>query len=391
MSRPLNTSDIKKTNRRLVLDTIYRFGTTSRTQLAKELSMSKPAISDNLSILLESGLVEEVGESSVGPSGGRKQILLQFNAQNRYIISIDLSSNSVIFALSDLVGNILNTFEIFVTENTPAASCLELLYNGIRVLQQAFAPGADNIYCIAVAAPGSYDEDGHLLSCNAQCGCPPWYQIDLQTKLSETFQMPVIVYNNIKAATIGEWVNGSCQHESNMLYLSTGLGIGAGILLNGEIFAGENFDAGEIYDYIDSDSPAGSGNFEDCVCLKYLTAACAKLPDAPFPNPKAITIDQITDALHQEHPGVCKIVNNICRRLAVMVYNQLNFISVHLVCFAGEYAPFYDCFRAQLNQLFANSTRPVPDVRETQLGKFGSTTGLIHLARQRYFNEICSK
>ncbi len=92
MRHSLSTSDIKLNNR-LVLDAIFQAGTTSRTQLAKELSMSKPAISDNLASLLACGVVREAGESGAGPSGGRKQILLKFNPANRYIISIDLSSN----------------------------------------------------------------------------------------------------------------------------------------------------------------------------------------------------------------------------------------------------------------------------------------------------------
>ena len=79
MKQALNATDIKRQNQRLILDAVFRSGSTSRSQLSKELSLSKPAISDNLTELLEAGIVRESGESSSSPSGGRKSILLQPN------------------------------------------------------------------------------------------------------------------------------------------------------------------------------------------------------------------------------------------------------------------------------------------------------------------------
>lgn len=387
----MNTSDIKRANRRLVLDTIFRCGTTSRTQLAKELSLSKPSISDNLELLLEAGIVKEVGESRSGPAGGRKQILLQFNPMNRYVIAIDLSSNNVIFAVSDLAGKILNTFEISVAIDTTPESCTELLKSGIQVLLQSLGTGTSNVYCIAIAAPGSYNEDGILLSCNPQCGCPPWHQIDLKQSIYEAFQLPVFICNNIKAATLGEWVKGSSSQEANLLYLSTGLGMGAGIVLGGKVFCGENCNAGEIYDYIDSADRVSNGTFEDTICFDYLKDQCSKICDPLFHDKQSLTLCQIVQAYQAGNEEVYAIVDDICHRLAIMAYNQMNFISIRLIYFAGEYAPFGACFAEHLNQLFTASSRPMPTIKITELGKYASIQGMICLATQRYFEQICSQ
>lgn len=391
MRQPLSTSDIKRVNRRLVLDAIFRSGTTSRTQLAKDLSLSKPSISDNLESLLAAGIVKEIGESSSGPSGGRKQILLQFNPMNRYVISIDLSSNSVIFALSDLVGDIFNTFEIAIAVDTTPESCMELLKSGTQVLLQSLGTHTDDVYCIAIAAPGSYDEDGVLLSCNPKCGCPPWHQINLVQSMHEAFEVPVFVCNNIKAATLGEWVKSTNSQQSNMLYLSIGLGIGAGIVLNGKIFYGENYDAGEVYDYIDTVDHVSGDTFENTTCSEYLKDQCCKIGNPLFRDKDTVTMNQIVQAYQDGDAGVCGIVDGICRRLAVMAYNQMNFISIRLIYFAGEYAPFGSCFAKHLNQLFAASSRPMPTIKITELGKYASIQGMVCLARQRYFEQICSQ
>ena len=84
-------------------------------------------------------------------------------------------------------------------------------------------------------------------------------------------------------------------------------------------------------------------------------------------------------------------VDDICRRLAVISYNLMNFLSLPQVIFGGEYAPFSDCFRRHLAALYENSTRPMPGIHRTALGKLAGTTGMFYLARQQYFDEICSR
>ena len=63
MKQALNATDIKRQNQRLIMDAVFRSGSTSRSRLSKELSLSKPAISDNLTELLEAGIVRESGFS----------------------------------------------------------------------------------------------------------------------------------------------------------------------------------------------------------------------------------------------------------------------------------------------------------------------------------------
>ena len=387
MKHTLNTSDIKKTNQRLVLDAIFHSVTTSRTQLAKELSLSKPAISDNLESLLQLGIVKEIGESSVGSAGGRRSILLQFNPMHKYIISVNLNFSNPVFVLGNLNGDILNSFDVFIAEGTPVNSCMELINSGIRILLQSLGSNADNICSIAVAAPGVYDDSGKLLFFNNDCGGPSWWSLNLKEELTSEFGLPVIIFNDIKAAALGEWVKGAGCHESNLIYLSAGLGIGAGIILNGTLFRGENFNAGEIYDYTDSASVDGI-IFEDTIRIEHLKEQCQKLP---FFASREASLDNIVEAYRQGNPEVTAIISRICRQLAVVTYNFMNFISIRHIVFGGEYAPFGDCYAKQLEKLFTNSkSRISPDIRITDLGKFAGIQGMFYLAQQQYFDEISS-
>lgn len=389
MRQSLNLTDVKKNNQRLVLDAVFQRGVTTRSQLAKELSLSKPAISDNLQHLLDLGIVQEAGEGEAGSAGGRKAILLRFEPAHKLIVSVNLNFSNPVFVLGDLNGQVINSFDISIADGISIQDCMNLVFSSIRVLMRSVGSAAD-IYCIAVAAPGAFTRDGDLASFNTACGGPAWWQVDLKHQLTEAFHLPVIIYNDVNASTLGEWLQGNGTLGDDLLYMSVGLGLGAGLILNGKPFLGSGCNAGEIYDYIDTSLPGG-GQLEDTVCIKYLREQCAAHPLSPFSSEDTPTFSEIVALYDQGNTAVAETVDDICRRLAIISYNLMNFLSLPQVIFGGEYAPFSDCFRRHLATLYENSTRPMPGIHRTALGKLAGTTGMFYLARQQYFDEICSR
>lgn len=390
MKYALNATDIKRTNQRLLLDTIFQSGTTSRTQLARELHLSKPAISDNLQPLLDIGIVTESGESSAGPAGGRKSILLQFNPLHQNIIAVNLNFSNPVFVLADLNGDILNSFDITIASGTPIQDCADLVVNGIRMLLQALGSRQDAVFCIAVAAPGVFDLEGRLITYSTSFGGPPWWEIDLKQRIQDTFSKPVIFYNDVKAATLGEWERGSGQQQPNLFFLSAGLGIGSGVILGGKPLLGENCNAGEIYDYIDSSDAYRGMHLENTVCIDHLCEQCLRAPGSPFAGQSSVSMSAVVAAYEAGDPAVRGVVSDICRRLAVITYNYITFISINHVVFGGAYAPFADCFAAQLRQLYEGRHWPAPMIHTSALGKYAGIQGMVCLARERYFREICA-
>lgn len=391
MKHALNATDIKRANQRLILDAIFQSGTTSRTQLAKDLQLSKPAISDNLQYLLDVGIVEENGVGRAGPSGGRKSILLRFNSSNRLIIAVNLNFSTPLFALTDLNGKILRSFDITIAPGTPIDACRDLVLEGIRTLLQSPGAGQEIVYCIALATPGVFNEDGKLLHFSTSCGGPQWWLMDLKQIVTEAFSLPVIIYNDVKAATLGEWIRGTGNRENNLLYLHAGLGIGSGIILNGKPLLGENFSAGELYDYFDPADANSGRKLEDTVCIDYLKKECTQREDSPFAGKDQVPLEEIIRAYSAGNSAVASVVEDICGRLAVLSYNYMSFISINRIVFGGDYVPFGDCFANHLLNLFERSQRPAPDIRMSDLGKFAGIQGMIFLARDRYFQEICTQ
>lgn len=389
MKHALNAADIKRTNQRLILDAIFHSGTTSRTQLAQQLQLSKPAISDNLQPLLDLGIVTESGTGSTGPAGGRKSILVQFNPLHRHIIAVNLNFSNPVFVLADLNGDILNSFDITIAPSIPIEACGELVINGIRMLLQSLGSDQQLVSCIAVAAPGVFDPDGELVAYSTSCGGPAWWKIDLKRILTSTFSQPVIIYNDVKAATLGEWERGAGERQRDLFYLSVGLGIGSGMILDGKPLMGKRFNAGEIYNYIDSSNAYCGMKLEDTICMDYLRDQCLRAPASPFAGRETLSFQEILLAYRAGNSAVCGVVEGICRRLAVITYNYTNFISIDQVVFGGEYAPFGGCFARQLKRLYDSTLWPAPEIKVSLLGKYAGIQGMVYLAREQYFKQVC--
>ena len=389
MKHALNATDMKRTNQSLILDAIFRSGTTSRTKLAQELHLSKPAISDNIQPLLNLGIIQESGEGSTGPSGGRKSILLRFNPRHRLIISVNLNFSNPVFVLTDLNGDVLDAFDVTMEPESPVEDCRDLVLEAIGKLLQSLGQKADLVFCIAVAAPGVFNADGKLLRFSASCGGPQWWRLELKQIVEEAFSLPVIIYNDVKAATLGEWIQGAGNREENLLYLHAGLGIGSGIILGGKPLMGEHFSAGEIFDHYDEANVHDGKFLEDVICIGYLKKRCLTAEGSPFTGRKEVSLEEILQAYSDRNPVVVSIVEEICRRLAVLSHNYMKFLSLNRIIFGGDYVPFGDCFARHLLSLFDGSLWPAPEIRMSKLGRYAGIQGMVVLARERYFREIC--
>lgn len=93
-----------------------------------------------------------------------------------------------------------------------------------------------------------------------------WENVPLQSTLSDQLNLPVVVTNDVRAATWGEWIHGAGQGSDNIVCLFIGTGIGGGVVANGQIVAGNNNSAGELgHTVIQINGPACSCGNKGCL------------------------------------------------------------------------------------------------------------------------------
>ena len=214
-------------NTRLVLKTIYDGDQISRADIARGTGLTRPTVSDVVSELLESGLVEEVG---YGPStGGKPPILLSVADDSRHLIGIDLASGEFRGAAVNLRG------EIRRRVNRPLRGqegdeALALTYELIdEVVAAADAP----LLGIGIGTPGLMDTVNGVVRWAVNLG---WRDLPLRKLLQERYDLPVYVANDCHAAALAEYTFGEHKEAKDLVVIKIEHGIGSGILLNGRLF-----------------------------------------------------------------------------------------------------------------------------------------------------------
>ncbi len=223
-------------NRSLVLQTLYRSGERSRADIARETGLTRVTISDLVAELLTEGLVVELGQrESARP--GKPAVLLDINRTAYQIIGIDLSEHTTFRgAVLDLDGQILERAEIPLASSTGAEATAKVVSLTEQLVALATAP----ILGIGVGSPGVVDLSGTVLTA-PNLG---WVDEHLQDILQARTGLPVVVANDANVAVLAE--HGYGDAAGDMMLVTIGHGVGAGLLVAGALVYGSRFAAGEI-------------------------------------------------------------------------------------------------------------------------------------------------
>lgn len=155
------------------------------------------------------------------------------------ILAIDIGGTMIKYGLVSLEGNILESSET----NTEAEKGIENLLDKIDFIKNKYKN--DDILGVAISGTGQINgERGEVIGGNPII--PGWIGTNLVELLEEKYSLPVILENDVNCAALGEKWQGAAKKLKNFICITIGTGIGGGIVLNNELFRGENFVAGEF-------------------------------------------------------------------------------------------------------------------------------------------------
>jgi len=262
-------------NRSLVLQTLYRTGTQSRADIARETGLTRVTVSDLVAELMVEGLVIETGQREAARPG-KPATLLELNREAFQIVGVDLSGYAVFRgALLDLDGQVIARAEVPLAGSMGAEATAKVA----GIIESLVAEATLPVLGIGVGSPGVVDLAGVVLSA-PNLG---WSGEPLQQVLAERFSLPVIVINDANAAALAEHSFGDA--DSDMMLIKIGHGVGAGLLLDGTPLFGSRFAAGEIgHVVVGTDGGAAcacgkNGCLETWLAVPRLEAALEKASD----------------------------------------------------------------------------------------------------------------
>ena len=235
--------NVKLTNKHAAFNLIrYMPEGISRAALARQLGLSRAAMSSIIADLLEMGLIRESESAPV--SRGRSPILLKVNPDFGKVVGIDMGATHVGLILADFSAHILKAEEYPFDVSQGPLKCL--IEADLRL--QAFLADTQvkltDLLGIGVGVPGPVvAEVGGVV---APPIMPGWDNFHIQSYLEKLWDCPIVLGNDAELGALGEWAYGAGRNERHLLYVKVGYGIGAGLLLDGQIYRGASGCAGEI-------------------------------------------------------------------------------------------------------------------------------------------------
>ncbi|HXY80488.1 MAG TPA: ROK family transcriptional regulator [Gaiellaceae bacterium] len=242
--RPATPPLLKRLNEEAVLETIRAGSPISRAEISRRAGISKPTVSLALQTLLEAGLVREAPTGPQGPSYGA--IYFEPVAEAALVVGIDLGARFLRGAVSDLSGAVRarQDVELGGADADGALTAIAQLRDG---LLDAAGLSTGLIDEVVVGVPGVVESPSGTV--RLALNIPGLDGRRFGAELGERLGHAVTVENDVNLAALGEGRRGVARGVADYIFLSVGTGLGAGLVLRGELQRGHHGAAGEL-DYI---------------------------------------------------------------------------------------------------------------------------------------------
>ena len=350
LSTGLTQKNVQEHNLSTILRGIYETGLSSRVEIADKVGLDQATVTRAVQKLVEKGIVFESILRKQKGQRGRRSIGLQLSTNLYRFVIVRLQRLSFKVALIDLTGNILEETEHAIDALQKPVHIFDMI---VQETEKILADCSEAILGMGLTLPGPYLEQSERIL--LMTGGPDWQEFDLVYRLREHFSnIPLYSKHDAKAAALSVWkTQGVLEDSKVMLYLSAGQGIGAGLVINGEVFRGSQGIAGEIgHTSIKKDGP-------QCYCGNYgcLEIYCSRL--TLFRNLKAnsrhslqypLNFDDVVEAYQIGDKEVMKEVDQMANYLAQGLVNCINLMNPDLIVLGDEYSRFGEPFLENISE-----------------------------------------
>ena len=234
MAASTSGARLREVNKVAVLALIGRHGPISRADIARRLGLSPPAVTAVTRALLDAGIIHKTTDAQ--PRGGRPGELLAVVGQAAVAIGVKVASGHLTGVRADLDGTILSSFE---------APFDEAVANPFESLARLLAPhleGPQPLLGIGLGVPGFVDSATDLV----QAPLLGWRRMPLGGYLSQLLDLPVLVDNDVNTLAAYEHLYGLGRPYEDFLTITLGRGVGAAVVIGGDLRRGGHGAAGEL-------------------------------------------------------------------------------------------------------------------------------------------------
>ncbi len=383
-----NQQTIKINNKQKVLDTIREDAPISRSDLAQKLGLTKGTVSSLVNELLEANICYETGPGE--SSGGRRPVMLLFQHSAAHVIGIDIGVNYILGVLTDLNGTIVKELKQ-PAMNPDYDEAFQIITNLIRSLLSSAPESTYGVVGIGLAVPGIVNIEGELLLApNLK-----WEHKKLKEQIQDEFNLPVLIENEANAGAFAERKISSTQSSDHMVYISAGIGIGVGMILNGELYRGSCGFAGEMgHMMIQYDGLPCSCGSKGCWELYASEKALIKKASSILESNEEWTLEKLIELAATEKQ-VQAIFTETAKFLGIGIANIVNTLNPDQIIIGNRLAMAKDWIKDQVetvvNVCALNVSKTDLQIQFSDLSIYSSALGVSAFAVEDFIENICKQ
>lgn len=327
--------------KRIITHYIYN-GSSTITDLAKELDLSVPTVTKFISEMCEEGYINDYGKLET--SGGRHPSIYGLNPESGYFIGVDIKKFAINIGLINFKGDMLelNMNIPYKFENTQEA--LEKLCDLIKNFIKETEVNKDKIMNICINISGRVNpESGYSFSMFNFSEQP------LAEVLAKKIGFPVCIDNDTRAMTYGEYMKGNVTGEKNIIFVNISWGLGIGIIIDGKIYTGKSGFSGEFghVNVFDNEiichcgkkgcleTEASGSAFHRIFLERIKNGETSILSNRLKEKNKPLTLDELIEAACKEDPLCIEIVEEIGQKLGKQIAGLINIFNPEMVIIGG--------------------------------------------------------
>ncbi|MFC9625432.1 ROK family protein [Streptomyces sp. NPDC056930] len=331
METPGSQTSLHRANLERVVRAVRMAGSLTQAEIARSTGLSAATVSNIVRELKDGGTVEVTPTSA----GGRRARSVSLSGDAGIVIGVDFGHTHLRVAVGNLAHQVLAEESEPMDVDASAAEGFGRAERLVKRLIETTGISPDKVIGVGLGVPGPIDvESGTLGSTSI---LPGWTGINPSEELAGRLGVPVYVDNDANLGALGELVWGSGRGVKDLAYIKVASGVGAGLVIDGNIYRGPGGTAGEI-GHITLDESGPVCRCGNRGCLETFTAARYVLPLLQPSHGPDLTMERVVQLARGGDPGCRRVIGDVGRHIGSGVANLCNLLNPSRVVLGGSLA-----------------------------------------------------
>lgn len=376
---------VKAHNRRALLVALLREQPISRVRLARTTGLSTTTVTNLVAELAEQGVITEAGtDFEATPQGaGRRPRALELVPNSRYAVGIHIGVRRIKVALCNLMAQVIDCVILPLQPGSQPEPTLARVTEVVRAMlvRNGLEGTPERLAGVGVGASGLVDVDAGVNVLAPNLG---WHQVPVRTLLADALDLPVTVDNNVRCMALAESLYGAGVQTRALAFVYARIGVGAGLVVDGQVYRGAGYGAGEIGHWVMMAGDAHENvSLEALISERKIVELVQQLDPDVFRQfgPPGDPIQAVFTAARGGHPLVKGLLDERAYYLGIALANLVDVLNPQLVLLGGFLHDGFDLFYDKLTETVrTHAFGALGDKVQLQPATFGTQCGEIGAA-----------